>query len=921
MIVGSGVSFSAAGDDTDEEPGTTVAFPDNPGLQVTAVVVNSADTLTVNILVDPLAIPGPTPLTVTTGEEVATTDFTVLLTPDTPVLTIHPSRIVRGAEASLFLVQATNFAFEEPLEAAFASAGCQVEGFEVLPSTGPPQAMAIEAAADADFPASGNVLVITSGTESVAVHVVVSDPDQAILASPDPPVFTQGSLGFTVLRFQGAGSFSPEARAEVLPRSGLRIPYQSPAVDGTSLTLQLAVAADAPLGPALLRITDGGEAHETFLRVAPSGLVPAVSLSPQLVLPGRRTVVIQAVAAGIDFTAPPVTVSFDDPALGVLAVDVLDSQTLRATVEVAPTAREDVAVAYFADGNGARGAAALRELPAPHAVATAVPGEVHRGVAGDQLVQVSAPGAGFGATVAQVADGLGLDVRRVTVHTPSALELALELTQTGPGGWIGVLLKTGSRQVVVPVRIVGDDESLTLQLSAAEIRPGTRAAPLTATAPAGCSGLDPIFTTAAAGSPGAFAAVSQVLGPQQALILVDVSHDASPGPSGLPVFVTATKGAYAGFLAVPPLLAGSASPSVPWQGTLAAGETRLVTVAPGTPPAALLPGIGSPAHAEIAVALIDDGGLLGFDGRPPHGLLWVTAGEAARVAVEAVGDPAGAASILEVRATGEGVPELVEPNDTAATAFPVGNPCQAPVLLRGSIGQGLDLDRVRFAAAPCELAAVVVARALAPRPWHTPDCRLERRSAANALLQVETGGAREDPRLFAVGMWEGEQLVVAGELGTTGDYLLNLRRAAVIGELCLAADGPFIELLTAPGAPLDALTLELLDGDSGLVLAGLDLTGQSAPASGVFVVGGAAMIGADLIHAVAELPDSGSFAVRLRSGGEVLDAVQVGGDGAYGEGDPLDRAEGSCFFRPGTIDTDRNRVDFLPVWIGTPGEE
>jgi hypothetical protein len=52
-----------------------------------------------------------------------------------------------------------------------------------------------------------------------------------------------------------------------------------------------------------------------------------------------------------------------------------------------------------------------------------------------------------------------------------------------------------------------------------------------------------------------------------------------------------------------------------------------------------------------------------------------------------------------------------------------------------------------------------------------------------------------------------------------------------------------------------------------------------------------------------------------------LDAVQVGGDGAYGEGDPLDRAEGSCFFRPGTIDTDRNRVDFLPVWIGTPGQE
>jgi hypothetical protein len=89
----------------------------------------------------------------------------------------------------------------------------------------------------------------------------------------------------------------------------------------------------------------------------------------------------------------------------------------------------------------------------------------------------------------------------------------------------------------------------------------------------------------------------------------------------------------------------------------------------------------------------------------------------------------------------------------------------------------------------------------------------------------------------------------------------------------------------------------------------------------VFVVGGASMTGADLTHAVAELPDSGSFAVRLLQWSEVLDAVQVGGDGTHGEGDPLDRADGTCFFRPGTIDTDGNRDDFLAVWIGAPGAE
>jgi hypothetical protein len=921
-VVGSGVDFVAAtAEDTDEDPGTVVSFPGNPGIAVTSIVVTGADTLLVNILVDALAILGPTPLTVTTGEETAVTDFTVLVTPDTPVLTIHPSDIVRGAEAALFLAQAVNFSFDEPLAVAFAAPGCQVEGFQVLPSTGPPQAMAIDARASAGFQGAGNVLVITSGGNEVAVHMTVSEPGLVSLASPNPATFAQGSTGFAVLTFQGTGSFSPLARAEVLTRSGLRIPYQSPAVDGTSLTFQLQVAADAPLGPGLLRVTDAGTVYETFVKVTPSGLVPGVSLSPQLVLPGRRSVVLEADSAGLDFTAGPVEVAFDDPALRASSIQVDGSGHLSLIVDVAPSGRDDMAVVYFADGNGSRAAATLRELPSLGGLATAVPGEVQRGVAGDQLVQVAVQGGAFGQTVAQMLDGIGVEVKRVTVLSPTALELALVLEDGGPGGWIGVLLKTGARQVLVPLHIAGGDESLSLQFSPAELRPGASASPVVATAPAGYAGLDPIFTVAGVGSAGAFASVDEILGPQQARILLDVSHAFAPGPDGLPVLVTATKGAYAGFLAVAPLLTGTASGDLVWQGTLAAGETRLVSVDTGMPPAALLPSVGAPAHADVEAKLIDGQGMIAVAAAPPEPLLWVAGGGGTKVAVTPAGDPGGVASSLALRSFGELAVGLTEPDDTPSTALPVGDPCAAPVLLSGAIGQGLDVDRVELDQAPCELAAVVIARSLAPRPWDTPDCWLERRGTGNALLDRETGAPRADPRLFLAGAAAGEQLVVGGELGSAGAYLLNLRRAAVIGEICLAADGPFIELAAPPGAALDSLTVELVDGDSGLVVASLSLAGQVAGDSGAFVIGGATMTGADLTHAVAELPDSGVFALRLRQGAEILDALQVGGEGGYGEGDPLDRADGTCFFRPGTIDTDHNRSDFLPVWSGTPGTE
>ena len=66
-------------------------------------------------------------------------------------------------------------------------------------------------------------------------------------------------------------------------------------------------------------------------------------------------------------------------------------------------------------------------------------------------------------------------------------------------------------------------------------------------------------------------------------------------------------------------------------------------------------------------------------------------------------------------------------------------------------------------------------------------------------------------------------------------------------------------------------------------------------------------------------PEDNPFVLQLLYDGIVVDAVQVGGDGTYGEGDPIPSNGASCFVRNSGVDTNDNLFDFLEVWTGTPG--
>ena len=155
----------------------------------------------------------------------------------------------------------------------------------------------------------------------------------------------------------------------------------------------------------------------------------------------------------------------------------------------------------------------------------------------------------------------------------------------------------------------------------------------------------------------------------------------------------------------------------------------------------------------------------------------------------------------------------------------------------------------------------------------------------------------------------------------------------VISEIYYDAVGSddgkgFVELSGTPGASLDGMRLEVVNGDNGAVVTALSLSGVFA-GSGLFVVadrtsaGTTTVIGADLLldFDIQNGPDS----LVLRTVDTVLDAVGFGvfdpGLVFAGEGVPaVDVAAGASLARRfADVDSGDNASDFLELAVPTPG--
>jgi hypothetical protein len=156
--------------------------------------------------------------------------------------------------------------------------------------------------------------------------------------------------------------------------------------------------------------------------------------------------------------------------------------------------------------------------------------------------------------------------------------------------------------------------------------------------------------------------------------------------------------------------------------------------------------------------------------------------------------------------------------------------------------------------------------------------------------------------------------------------------AVVINEILYDAEGAdapavFVELSGPPGAILDGMRLEGVNGNGGVAYNRVPLAG-AIPADGLFVVAhpdarAPLAAAADLLHANVDF-QNGPDSVRLMRGDLVLDAVGYGDFAAAvfgGEGAPaVDPPEGQSLTRDAAhTDTGDNARDFAPS-LPSPGE-
>jgi hypothetical protein len=172
-----------------------------------------------------------------------------------------------------------------------------------------------------------------------------------------------------------------------------------------------------------------------------------------------------------------------------------------------------------------------------------------------------------------------------------------------------------------------------------------------------------------------------------------------------------------------------------------------------------------------------------------------------------------------------------------------------------------------------------------------------------------------------------------GLLAISGALAMNVAQAhTLISEVLYDAAGTdngnvFVELFGAPGAVLDGLLLEGVNGADGNVYSTITLSGV-IPADGVFVIGddsgdGSTLVGnADLVMNVDF--QNGPDSVVLRDSLGVLDALGYGdftGGVFAGEGNPAaDVPGGFSLARVNPLlDSNDNLVDFISLATPTPG--
>ncbi len=893
-----------------------------PGVEVINETVVSTTELTVNFKVSEFAVIGAIRLRVTVDEkQSAETRINIESAPTDPLIEFLPKEIPKGIADVPVLATAKNFEFDEDTTVVCSSSGCNITPPTI---SGPTDKLVLLVSLDEDWKETHGIVEVNDSGGLVVRESLIALNTPPPTISPVNAQLTQGGTFDTVrIQIQG-GLFSDEENgnnASVLDHSGIQILEVTPGSSYTQLFIDVNVVSKAPVGPAHLQVSSDGKTMTTLLDISPSGADPWVTVSPRWIPQGRRDVSLSLVAYGFAFTDETLF-RFDDPAVTLkdFVIDADDFSKGLLTIELSPRTSTDTCALYTITGHH-RTASTFKVFDVDRpTIYSVTPEVVGRGETA--LIQIGTLGMDFGETppIVEVTNGLGVYVDSVELQEGEIL-VTVRADKDGPTGWLGLSLLSEWRRVIAPILISdgGSTDTLTMQVEPSEVSLGSGPHTLELSLPAESgtyfNGLSEIVTTIDGSHVTSAVAVEQPV--SQVTTELDIGFDVPQSAGQIEITATTDDGAAVGFVDIIRPLEIDLDESTPWEGTIPSGENVILKLPPESRLSALHSSTGYPGYANPHFELISSNDLDRRESGPIE-TVWKQSvlTEIQRFLVSTDSDVKLTDAILESVVDDE----IQNVNDPLLIT---NDPCDNSMVVRGNITEAFEVGELTIESWSCRLVVDVIAREITDRPLKTPDAfiRVKDQADFDELIWGWPTDGVPDPRVY-LDPNEDVTVYFGAEMGTTGSYLVNIRRPYVIREINRDSANPYIEIETdEPPVPdlgdsLDDLTVELLDVSTGLVLESLSLAGLSVVNDGIIVIAGGDFPGADLVNQAVAVFGNGPFAVRLVVEGEQMDAVQVGtGTFSLGEGTPVTGgSETANFRRVGSIDSDDNAQDFIVLY-------
>jgi hypothetical protein len=330
----SGLPLTIYGTNTHFAAGQTeVSFPAGSGIHVDDVVVVSETEAEVEVSIDATAAVGPTVLTATTGDETASTTFTV--TPR-PTITVSPGFAEQGTPGLVLTISGQGTHFTAPGFAVyFDIPGVTMVGSPVVVDD-TTATVALNVGLGAEVGSHpGSIRISTDYQEVGADFTVLAVTGRRIEITPGA-VEAGTTTPVAVTGFKT--EFDEDSEVTLDPPDDVVVTHT--VLSPTSISVVLAASSHAEPGMRRLVVTDPYGTLSAPLEIMADQHPPAVSFNPAAAMP-RQDPVVVATGTNTSFASGETSVEVE-PANGGLSFSVLEvvdptQARLQATVDLHAT--------------------------------------------------------------------------------------------------------------------------------------------------------------------------------------------------------------------------------------------------------------------------------------------------------------------------------------------------------------------------------------------------------------------------------------------------------------------------------------------------------------------------------------------------------------------------------------------------------